>query len=331
MQRIAILAVIVFVIVFGLAWWARTCQHNRKVESYRTFFDGVSTAIDDSQALGKQFAAIVVNPTKYSRKELIAKLNTLKAGQAEIATRADRLEAPDSLADQKATFATGMKVRADGFRLLRAAMVDALSRKKVDADELASLAGYFSGPDAYYMDLVYLQSRTIMKDQGVTDVAVPTATYYLDWKAFDRDNLESLLDRVGSSAKLTGVHGVALISVTAKTGTEEIKLVKGKTNDISASADLSFVVRVQNQGNVTETNVPVAATVVVPSGSPLKKTASIATIAAGKTESVAIQGFTFEEQDLSKVCTLKVKAGPVSGELSESNNSASYKILLQLK
>ena len=52
-QRLVILALILFIVVFGLAWWARSCQHNRKVDTYRSYFEGVATAIDDSKSPGQ--------------------------------------------------------------------------------------------------------------------------------------------------------------------------------------------------------------------------------------------------------------------------------------
>ena len=52
-QRLAILALILFIVVFGLAWWARSCQHNRKVDTYRSYFEGVAVAISDSQVPGQ--------------------------------------------------------------------------------------------------------------------------------------------------------------------------------------------------------------------------------------------------------------------------------------
>ena len=129
-QRLAILAAVLFVVVFGIAWWARSCQHNRKVDSYRTYFDGVAAAIDDSEALGKQVSSIMNDPTKLSRKELIAKLGQLAAQQEEIAVRAGRLEPPGTLDDEQTVFATGMKVRASGFGLLRTAMLGALAEQE---------------------------------------------------------------------------------------------------------------------------------------------------------------------------------------------------------
>ena len=101
-----------------------------------------------------------------------------------------------------------------------------------------------------------------------------------------------------------------------------------------ASPDLSFVVQVQNQGSVTEKNVPVTATLVLPGGgdaNTIVQEASIASIASNKTQDVTITGFTIPTDALSKEVTLKVVAGPVKGERVETNNTATYKLLLQLQ
>jgi hypothetical protein len=212
-------------------------------------------------------------------------------------------------------------------------MLGALASKKVGVKQITALDGYFSGPDAYYQELVYLPARETMADEGVSDVAVPTSTYYLTWKALDPATVTLALESVGKSSKLSGIHGVALIDVTAQGSAGDLKLVRGRTNDVPASTDLSFVVQVQNQGSVTEKNVPVTATLTLPGGAAntIKQEESIATIAAGKTQDVTLTGFAIPTEALSKEVTLKVVAGPVKGERVETNNSATYKLLLQLK
>jgi hypothetical protein len=330
-QRLAIAAVIAFIVVFGLAWWARSCQHNRKVGTYETYFEGVTAAINDSTALGKQLSTIMYNPAKLSRNELIDRLGQLAGKQDEIAVRASRLSPPATLENEQSEFASGMKVRARGFSLLRTAMLGALANKKVTQYTIAALDGYFSGPDAYYQELVYAPSREAMAKDGVTGVAVPTSTYYLTWKALDPVRVQQALVNVGKSTKLTGIHGVALLSVTAQTSGGDLKLVKGQTNDVPASADLGFVCEVQNQGTVTEHQVPVTALLIVPGGEPLKQTGTISVIEPSKTLTVTISGFAIPETALSKEVTLKVTAGPIKGEHVLSNNSMTFKLLLQLQ
>lgn len=328
LKRIAILAAILFVIVFVLAFAARSCQQNRKVDSYRTYLDGVSAAIDDSAALGKQLGQIVDNPTKYSRKELTAKLEELTAKQNEIADRAAGFEPPDTLTAEQAVFAEGMRVRADGFGLLQAAIVASLGNETVAPKKISSLSGYFCGPDAYYMSRFYVQTRNVMSEEGVTDVTVPTATYYLTASALESNSVEAMLGAVSSSSKLVGLHGVGLAGVSAQPGDAE--LTQGKTTKVTASADLTFEVRVMNQGDSTESNVSIKAELLLPDGRTLTQTGTIPSIAPGKTEATTIVGLDIPAEALSKTSTLKITAEPVPGERVKTNNSGTYKILLQL-
>jgi len=328
-QRILILAAILFVVVFALAWWARSCQHSRKVASYSTYFDSVATAISDSNDLGKQLNTVIQNPTSLQRSQLVAKLNDLAAKQDEISVRASRLQPPSTLDSEQAVFADGMKVRAEGFQLFKTTLLGALSNKKVGSAKLAATGGYFTGPDAYYMSQVYAQARNTLSKQGVTGVEVPPSTYYLTSGMFDTTKLTAMLTSIGGSAKLSGIHGVGLAGVTAQPG--GIALVHGRTVNVPATANLSFDVKIQNTGNVTEKNVPVTATFKLPNGSVLSQASAISTIAAGQYQSVSITGFAIPADALSKVSTLTVKAGPVPGEQKLGNNSGTYKILLQLK
>ena len=330
-QRLAIILVVLFVLIFLLAWWVRSCQQDRKVESYRDYMGAVATAIDDSKAVGKDLNEIVGDPTKLENgKALLAELDKLVASQEEIATRAARQEHPGSLDAQAVEFATGMRVRTRGLELFRKAIAAALDKKKgVKPGPIAALSGYLSGPDAYYQSLFYTPTRRVMKDEGVSGVEVPTATYYLTTDILSPERVTSMLQRLGASAKLGGIHGVALDGVTAQpSGTA---LVRGKSVPLPASPDLAFVVTVENQGNVAESDVPVEIVLVLPGGDRLKQTATIAAISPDKKQSVQVEGFVIPNTAISRISTLRVKVGPVAEEQVLTNNSATYQFLLQLK
>lgn len=327
-QRIVILAAVVVIIVFVLALVLRSCQHNRKVSTYREYLEAVSTAVDDSVNLGKQLDQVVANPTKYSRKELAAKLEELTAGQKEVAARAGGLQPPDTLVAQQAVFAEGMQVRAEGFAFFAQLVGESLGNETVKPGKITALEGYFSGPDAYYMSRFYAQTRSVMSDEGVSDVAVPTSTWYLTAKTFDPARIEDMLSAIGDSAKLSGRHGVALLGVAAQPTDTELKT--GATTNLKATADLSFEARIQNQGDAAEQNVEVKGELKLPDGKILTATTTIA-IGADKTQTATLTGFNIPAEALTKVSTLTITAGPVAGERLKTNNSASYKILLQLE
>src|SRR5450756_2725283 len=117
-----------------------------------------------------------------------------------------------------------------------------------------------------YTSRVYVPARNTLNEQGVTDVPVPTSTYYLTAKTFDAARLDQMLNSVSSSPKLAGRHGVALVRVIAQPG--DITLTKAGTVDIPATVGLAFDVKVQNQGDVTEENVAVTAEFKLPGGNP---------------------------------------------------------------
>ncbi|HSL95391.1 MAG TPA: hypothetical protein VLA35_05690 [Thermoleophilia bacterium] len=329
-QRIAVAVVVLAVVAFALTWLARSCQHNRKISSYRDYMTAVDGAITDSEKLGKQLNGIVSDPTKLKRADLIARLEQMAAKHEEIDQRVRRFEPPGPLAEPHDALVAGMTVRTTGFELWRDAMLAVLDKREgVDAAALARLEGYFAGPDASYAEFFYAPARAIMADEGVTDVAVPTADWFLKTTAFERARLDGMIEQLRSSARMTGVRGVALAKVSVEPGGTVLKA--GETVDVPASAQFSFRVSVENQGNVIERDVPITLTLTVPGAEAAEQTTTIGVIQPGATQSVDVSGFSIPAEAISKTCTLKVQAGPVTDEKVLDNNRGTFKFLLQIQ
>ena len=329
-QRIAVGLLLLVVLAFGLTWFVRSCQHDRKISSYRDYMTAVDGAVTDSTKLGKQLNGIVSDPTRLKRADLIAKLDEMAAQQAEIEQRTRRFSPPKALADQHDALVAGMTLRARGFELWRDAMVAVLEKREgVDAATLSQLEGYFAGPDASYATFFYAPSRSIMADEGVTDVAVPTSDWFLKTTAFERVRLEGMIEQLRRSARMTGVRGVALAKVTVEPSGTALK--QGESVDVPASAQFSFKVSVENQGNVIEREVNVTLTLEAPGVETAEQTATVAVIQPGETQSVDVSGFSIPADALSKTWTLKVQAGPVPDEKVLENNRGTFKFLLQLQ
>jgi len=330
-QRLAILLVALFVVAFLLALWVRSCQHNRKVGGYREYFAAVQTAVNDSNVVGTDLARIIGDPSRFTRAELSAKLDDMVKKQDEVASRVKLNEPPSRLSSENNVFVLGMAVRAQGMRLMRDAIVAKLGGKgtTVTPARLAALSGYFTGPDAYYMQLLYTQAQKAMAQDGVSSVTVPKSQYYLTSGMFDRASLKAMLSRISKSANLHGVHGVGLVSAVAQPGDK--RLVAGKQNQVTADAKLAFVVAVQNQGTVTETNVPVVLTFDPPGDAQTQKlTQTIATIKPNQTATVQFTGLTIDTVAIGRVSKITVKAGPVPQEQVLSNNTRAFSIILKL-
>lgn len=331
MQRLGVLLLALFVVVFLVAWGVRSCQQNRKVNAYRAYLAQVNQAINDSNAIGKEVARFFGNPAKLGAKDLIPKLKEWSDRQAEIVTRARSFTPPGKIATQNTVLVWGMTVRARGFDLLRTSLVRGAAIKPGPAAKIAALDGYFAGPDVYYQTLFYNQVQIAMKGDGVSGVAVPKSTYYQTTQIFDLASVESMLSRLSGSPRLSGVHGVALVGVVVKPqGATQVSLVKGKDNLVTAAAQIVFTVKVNNSGTVPETNVSVKVTFSTPGATPIVQSGKIATITNGQTVSLDLPPIIPPPTAISSVSTLTVSVGPVPNEKSTANNKAEFRIILQL-
>jgi hypothetical protein len=202
----------------------------------------------------------------------------------------------------------------------------ALNHQTVSAASISALEGYFSGPDAYYSSLFYTQAQVVMSQEGVTDVVVPSADYYLSSRALDSVSVQAMLDEISSSAKLIGRHGVALLRVTAQP--EDIQLATDLPATVTASSDLAFEILVQNQGDVDETAVPVKGQLILPDGAVLTQTATLSALPAGEQATATLKGFNVPSAALNQLSTLKIDVGPVNGERVLTNNGGSFQMRL---
>jgi len=326
-QRLVLALVVLFIVVFAIALVFRSCQQNAKESAYRTYFSQVQAVIKDANTVGRQLGAVVTDPTRPNN--LKTTLNQLVAKQTEITTRAERIDPPGKLDQLHKVFVDGMKVRLRGVQDMRDGLLAAtnVKNKGVTARKLAALSGYFTGPDAYYNELYYTQAQKAMADDGVTNVSVPTMDYFSNHDLFSQSALANALSRVSSSAKLTGIHGVGLAGVAVKSNDKTTILLVGKNNSIVASVGMVVRVTVENQGDVTETNVPVKVTWTPPDNSaPQTLTGTIASLAAHQKQTVDVTGLNIPASAISKQSHLKVQAGPVSGEKYLKNNVAVYVI-----
>jgi hypothetical protein len=333
LQRLIIILVALFVIVFLLALWIRSCSHTRKVSSYQEYFVSVDKAIGSTNAVGKELKTMVLNPNRYTRAGLAKLLDDMVREQDAVVDQVTALTPPDKLAELQPVLADGMDVRSRGYKLWRDGITSVLNSKGSDVTgkSLAALGGFFTGPEAYYQGLFYTQAQKIMADEGITNVTVPAADYYTKSELFTPLRMKSMLERINKSSSVKGIHGVALAGVTAQPGNQ--KLTSGKTTKVTASTELNFVVVVENQGTVKEKNVQVTITLVPPEDENLaqqKLSGTIGSIDAGKSGSVKISGFNLDPALIGPDVILRVKAGPVPQEQVSSNNKASYTVVFKL-
>ena len=110
-------------------------------------------------------------------------------------------------------------MRLAGVKQVQTGLLAALSGKNLHATarKLAELSGYFTGPDVYYKQLYYTEAQNIMKNDGVSNVAVPTASFFAGSNVFSPSALSAGTPAAARHAAASAPAGVSRNPATSPT------------------------------------------------------------------------------------------------------------------
>jgi hypothetical protein len=177
-------------------------------------------------------------------------------------------------------------------------------------------------------DVLYSQrvlpnlTRPLKKEGLLSEVQVPKSRFLpdLQWArpTYVAKNLAGLGSAAGGPVT-PGIHGTALVGVTAKPGGETLS--ESGATSITVSPQLAFDVSVQNGGDTDERDVTVQLSI-VGAGKPIVRQQTIPSIAAGTQKVVTIP--LAAAPPLGRPVTIRVAVNAVPGEKKLDNNRASY-------
>lgn len=326
LARVLIILVAVVVLVLITSFGIKSCLNKRKVSEYRDYFASVEQLVAQSDDIGKQLSDMLQKPDETVRQQLEAKLAEFQTAQEEIARKAaDEIKAPDAFSKENTWFVATMQMRARGLAGLRPALLNAIEAKdnQLGASQVSYELLILLSSDVSYEVFFYEPAQRVLQEEDITDIKVPQ-TKFLEPALASQQTMVTVLERLkGGAEQVTGLHGVALVSVKAKPS--GMTLEQGVNNELKASDSLVFEVEVENQGEATEADVKVVISLTAP-GSPEPRTAeaTIPSIAPGQIAAIEVTGLAAEAG--GEPALLKVEVGPVAGEANSQNNIGEYSI-----
>ena len=148
---------------------------------------------------------------------------------------------------------------------------------------------------------------------GLITTALTATTGFIDWLSLEW----------GSELwKTATLHMIAMVSATVFFGLAAI-FGHGSYTHANVSADMAFVVTVEDSGDFQETSVPVVLTIDA-GGTPIKKQQTIPLIQPAQQQSVKFSGFNLPQTAFGNKATIEVEVKKVPGEVVLTNNSATY-------
>jgi hypothetical protein len=331
LARLVVLIAIAIAVVVALVFWVGACQGKSKQDDYAAYASKVRTIADSSGQLGKELANKLVAPG-LKEADLETSLQQYAQQEQQAYTQAQQIRPPGPLRQTHQQAVDALELRAKGL----AGLGDAVSRTASAKDAstaaaiLAAQAQLLVASDVVWDELYRIPATLQLKAQGITGVVIPDSNFITNPDLVSTRSFTLLFQRLhGASVGGTpsGKHGDSLLSVKVLPQGDPLSAATATT--VKVSADLAFVVTVENSGDFQEVNVPVTLTIDA-GGSPIVRRQSIPVIQPAEQKQVTFSNFNLPTSAFGAKATVKVEVGAVAGEINTANNSASYTVFFTL-
>ena len=328
MVRRTIAVVIGLIVLILLVLGIRGCLNSRKESAMQDYVGDANALVRESNAQSRSLFRVLQGPGGQDQAvNTESTLNGLRVASSGLVDRAGDLDDPDELATAQRYLLQTLELRRDGLAGVANAMPQALAdqERRQSTNRISQMMRVFSASDVIYNVRYVPNLRSALEDEEVSadDPADSTFLPSTDWldPAFVADQVAGIRSGDGGDqAAAPGTHGNGLGTVTLG----GVALVPGGSATVQITNDLSFEVQVANQGENTETDVTVRATV-GEGGNAIDRDEQLDTIAAGETKTVTIP--LDEQPPTGENVPVTIEIESVPGEEVTDNNSADFTVI----
>jgi hypothetical protein len=353
-MRIGGFAVVFAAVLLLIIFSARACARSGEEGAYQKYMAAVHKIVAASDDIGGQLTALLTNPGDISRAEVQAKLEGFVSECSSLEQQASKLSAPKSMLSgtSQQIFVLVMNFRATGVSQLKTYLLSALELEDTSGaavtpgsvgatattvpsvtvsalgstEQIINSLRFLTTSDFIYKEVFEIEVAKLLTERAIGGVTVPSSQFIDNAEITSTVQVNKIIAEMKNTGTLQAVHGVALKMVMAMPDNKQI--AQGGTYDLTQSAGLSFVVTVENQGNMDEIGVPVEVTLVSKSTTQPSVKAKIATLKAKGTETITVQGLS--STAYGETATLTITVGPVAGERTVSNNTLTATVIFKL-
>jgi hypothetical protein len=320
-RTIALVGGVLILILLVLGF--RACLDSRNKNAIEDYANDSAALLRESKEEGDQLFALLEGEGGTDQATTI--INSLNGYRVASATRVDRandLDVPGDLDAAQSDLLEVLELRAEGLAEVTDALRVALGDqdRREGTDDVAIQMQVFLASDVidrlrYRRELV-----EVLKDKDLSAPSLPEKGFVPDiqWLQpdFVADQVNALRTGTGGAdgEAAPGLHGNGIAAVSLG-GTA---LAPGGSASVTLTDDLSFEIQVQNQGENTENDVTVRATV-GDGGDAIELDDTIDTIAPGEIKTVTIPLSRTPPTGQNVPITVEVE--PVPGEEKTDNNS----------
>jgi hypothetical protein len=316
--------IVLILLILGV----RGCLDARKESAMEEYGDRSTELLRESKLEGDALFELLQSEGGTDQVvDIQSALNGYRTASSERVDRARNLDVPDEVSDAQRYLLDVLELRRDGLAQTADAMRTALGDqdRREGTEDVTEAMQIFLASDT--IDQIRFRSELTeaLQDEELDVPAFPRGTFVPDveWldAAFVADRVNALRSGTGGTEEAApGLHGNGLAAV-ALGGTT---LTPGAGATVQLTEDLAFEIQVQNQGENTETDVNVIATV-GEGDDAIELEEPIDTIAVGEIQTVTIP--LSEQPPTGQNVPITVEVEPVPGEEMTDNNIQEFSVI----
>jgi hypothetical protein len=328
MVRRTIAAGAALLVLILLVLGVRGCLDSRKERAIEDYVDSSEVLVRESNGQSKElFALLQGSGGSDQAVDAQNQVNGYRVQAESIVDRARDLDVPDEVSQAHRYLVETLEFRRDALARIAADLPNALGdeSRREGSEGVAQQMQVLLASDVIYAGRFRPILQEDLREQDIGGKTVPASAFVpdIEWLQPERvaDAITGLrTGQPGNEEASGGLHGNGLVGVALG----GVALVPGDSVTVPLSGDLNFDVQVANQGDSTETDVPVKVTV-GEGDDATDLEGTIDTIAAGETKSVSVP---LEEQPpTGQSVPISVEVEAVPGEEKTDNNSQTYSVI----
>ena len=304
----------------------RGCLNERKERSFKDYVQEVAGLSQDSVREGEAlFDLLSARGGRDEAVEIENRLNAVRSESAELVDRAKDTDHPDELDSAHGALIEALEFRRDGIEEVADELPKALGdqdRREGATNVTAQMQSFLASDVIYTQRFVPRLHGALDKEGLAGEVRIPRSQFlpHIRWlePRFVSDRISGIrTGRGGDEAAAPGLHGNGIGTVNV--GGQALS--PGGTANVQLSEDLAFEVQIANQGEHTETDVPVRITV-GRGDDAIEVEEELDSIAAGETKTVNVP--LTDEPPTGDAVPISVEVEAVPGEEKTDNNKQTY-------
>ena len=332
-RRAAAAGVAVLVIVL-LVFGINGCLNSRQEQALKDYNRDVSSLIQDADANADDFYDTLSGTTTSggdaaASPDVQSEINQLRTRAQGLTKRAEGLDVPGEMRPAHVNLLLSLSLVHEAIGKVAEKIPAALSTDSATAvPAVRGIAGEmraFDAGDVVYNRRAAALVKQVLDDNDIGGQVIQSSSFLqnLGWL-----QPSTVAKRINSQAgrgagdgastePLPGTHGHGLIALSVG----ELTLTPGQANSLTASSNVTFNVKIANQGENAEQDIRVRVRI-TGAGDPLRAEEVVDQTQAGTETTVSVK--LGEAPPIGQPVTIRAEVLPVPGEKNTENNTLSF-------